>query len=55
MKIARGYQSDVTTSTGEVFTIGGSWSSGLGDKNGEVWSSRRRLANAAGRAGGQRS
>ena len=26
MKIARGYQSNVTTSTGEVFTIGGSWS-----------------------------
>jgi galactose oxidase len=39
MKIARGYQSNVTTSTGEVFTIGGSWSGGLGNKNGEVWSS----------------
>ncbi|KUM41111.1 discoidin domain-containing protein [Arthrobacter sp. EPSL27] len=38
MKIARGYQSNVTTSTGEVFTIGGSWSGGIGGKNGEVWS-----------------
>jgi galactose oxidase len=39
MKIARGYQSNVTTSTGEVFTIGGSWSGGTGNKNGEIWSS----------------
>ena len=38
MKIPRGYQSNVTTSTGEVFTIGGSWSGGTGGKNGEVWS-----------------
>ena len=38
MKIARGYQSNVTTSTGEVFTIGGSWSGGVGNKHGEVWS-----------------
>ena len=38
MKIARGYQSNVTTSTGEVFTIGGSWSGGIGNKHGEVWS-----------------
>ncbi|CAH0304635.1 Sialidase [Arthrobacter sp. Bi26] len=38
MKIARGYQSNVTTSTGEVFTIGGSFSGGIGNKNGEVWS-----------------
>ncbi|WP_427135834.1 galactose oxidase-like domain-containing protein [Pseudarthrobacter sp. S9] len=38
MKIARGYQSNVTTSTGEVFTLGGSWSGGIGNKNGEVWS-----------------
>ncbi|WP_314195377.1 galactose oxidase-like domain-containing protein [uncultured Arthrobacter sp.] len=38
MNIPRGYQSDVTTSTGEVFTIGGSWSGGLGNKNGELWS-----------------
>ncbi|MFM9429889.1 discoidin domain-containing protein [Arthrobacter sp. MP_2.3] len=38
MKIGRGYQSNVTTSTGEVFTIGGSWSGGTGGKTGEVWS-----------------
>ncbi|SDP52846.1 galactose oxidase [Arthrobacter sp. ok909] len=38
MNIGRGYQSNVTTSTGEVFTIGGSWSGGTGNKNGEVWS-----------------
>jgi galactose oxidase len=34
----RGYQSAVTTATGEVFTLGGSWSGGTGDKNGELWS-----------------
>ncbi|CAI3802409.1 discoidin domain-containing protein [Pseudarthrobacter sp. MM222] len=38
MKIPRGYQSNVTISTGEVFTLGGSWSGGVGNKNGEVWS-----------------
>ncbi|MGN7253085.1 galactose oxidase-like domain-containing protein [Arthrobacter sp. SAFR-014] len=38
MKIARGYHSSVTTSAGEVFTIGGSWSGGIGNKHGEVWS-----------------
>jgi galactose oxidase len=38
MIVARGYQSNVTTSTGEVFTLGGSWSGGIGGKHGEVWS-----------------
>ena len=38
MTIPRGYQSTVTTSNGEVFTIGGSWSGGIGYKHGEVWS-----------------
>lgn len=38
MQIARGYQSNVTTSTGEVFTLGGSWSGGVGNKHGEAWS-----------------
>ena len=39
MKIARGYQSNVTTSTGEVFTIGGSYSGRAGtSRHGEVWS-----------------
>ena len=33
MMIARGYQSNVTTSTGEVFTIGGSWSGGIGQQD----------------------
>jgi galactose oxidase len=49
MKIPRGYQSNVTLSTGEVFTIGGSWSGGRGGKIGEVWSSAagwRKLDNA---------
>jgi galactose oxidase len=39
MNIARAYQSNVTTSTGEVFSLGGSWAGGVGNKNGEVWSS----------------
>jgi galactose oxidase len=38
MKISRGYQSSVTLSDGRVFTIGGSWSGGIGGKAGEVWS-----------------
>ncbi|KAL8868405.1 MAG: hypothetical protein Q9174_005016 [Haloplaca sp. 1 TL-2023] len=38
MKIARGYQSSTTLSDGRIFTIGGSWSGGEGNKNGEVWS-----------------
>lgn len=38
MKIPRGYQSNVTISTGEVFTLGGSWSGGIGNKHGEIWS-----------------
>jgi galactose oxidase len=38
MNIPRGYQSNVTISTGEVFTLGGSWSGGVGNKDGEVWS-----------------
>lgn len=49
MKIPRAYQSNVTLSTGEVFSIGGSWSGGVGGKNGEIWSAStgwRALANA---------
>ncbi|WP_239132017.1 discoidin domain-containing protein [Paractinoplanes durhamensis] len=43
MTTARGYQSSATLSDGRVFTIGGSWSGGVGNydvgrKNGEVWS-----------------
>lgn len=49
MNIARGYQGAVTLSNGDVFTIGGSWSGGHGNKDAEVWSvangSWRRLVN----------
>lgn len=38
MNLARGYNGAVTLSNGDVFTIGGSWSGGIGNKNGEVWS-----------------
>ncbi|CAD6578199.1 MAG: hypothetical protein ASARMPREDX12_008672 [Alectoria sarmentosa] len=37
MKIARGYQSMVSLSNGNLFTIGGSWSGGEGGKNGEIY------------------
>jgi galactose oxidase len=37
MKIARGYQSQTTLSDGRVFVIGGSWSGGAGNKNGEIY------------------
>jgi len=37
MNIARGYNSTVTLSTGEAFTIGGSWSGDGSPKDGEVW------------------
>jgi galactose oxidase len=39
MTIARGYQSSATLSNGGVFTVGGSWSGGQGNKDGEVWTS----------------
>jgi len=37
MNIARGYQSSTIVSDGRMFTIGGSWSGGLGGKNGEIY------------------
>ncbi|KAF2107994.1 hypothetical protein BDV96DRAFT_588070 [Lophiotrema nucula] len=37
MKISRGYQSTATVSDGKVFNIGGSWSGGKGNKNGEIY------------------
>ncbi|KAF4963192.1 hypothetical protein FSARC_8770 [Fusarium sarcochroum] len=37
MQVARGYQSSATLSDGRVFTIGGSWSGGRHEKNGEVF------------------
>ncbi|OBS26304.1 hypothetical protein FPOA_00244 [Fusarium poae] len=42
MKVARGYQSSATTSTGKVFTIGGSWSGGEAFKNGEVYDPKKK-------------
>jgi galactose oxidase len=50
MKIPRAYQSNVTLSNGEVFTLGGSWTGGHGGKHGEVWSAAggwRRVDNAS--------
>ena len=38
MNIGRGYQSQVTMATGDVFTVGGSWSGDRGGKTGEVYS-----------------
>ena len=38
MRLQRGYQSSTTLSDGRIFVIGGSWSGGEGNKNGEVWS-----------------
>ncbi|KAL9098592.1 MAG: hypothetical protein Q9163_005780 [Psora crenata] len=38
MNIARGYQSQCTLSDGRTFVIGGSWSGGVGGKDGEVYS-----------------
>lgn len=37
MKTSRGYQAQTTLSDGRIFTIGGSWSGGVGNKNGEVY------------------
>ena len=37
MNIARGYQGNVTLSSGSVLTLGGSWSGGTGGKSGEIW------------------
>lgn len=37
MKIPRGYQTSATLSNGKVFTIGGSFSGGIGGKTGEVY------------------
>jgi len=39
MVVPRGYHGATTMADGRVFTVGGSWSGGVGGKNGEVWSS----------------
>ena len=38
LNVARGYQGQTTLSTGEAFTVGGSWSGGSGGKTAEVYS-----------------
>jgi YVTN family beta-propeller protein len=48
MVITRGYQGTVPLHDGSVFTLGGSWSGGVGNKHGEVWTESagwRRLPN----------
>lgn len=51
MTVGRGYQGQTTLSTGEVFTVGGSWSGGRKGKAGELYSPRtnrwRPLPNVA--------
>ncbi len=37
MNIPRGYHSNVLTADGGVLVLGGSWSGGVGNKNGEIW------------------
>ena len=37
MNIARGYEGNTVLQDGSVLTLGGSWSGGQGNKNGEVW------------------
>ena len=39
MIISRGYNGNTLLSTGDVLTLGGSWSGGQGNKHAEVWSS----------------
>ena len=38
LNIPRGYHASTVLPSGEVFTLGGSWSGGQGNKHGEVWS-----------------
>ena len=37
MNIPRGYEGTTPLADGSVFTLGGSWAGGVGDKHGEVW------------------
>lgn len=37
MNVPRGYEADTVLDTGDVFTLGGSWSGDLGHRMGEVW------------------
>lgn len=36
----RGYHAHTLLANGDVFTLGGSWSGGGGDKDGEIWSAQ---------------
>ena len=50
MNIARGYEANCVLEDGSVFTLGGSWSGGVGNKHGEVWTEAagwRRLTGVA--------
>ena len=38
LNIGRGYHAQTVLPSGDVFTIGGSWSGGQGNKTGEIWS-----------------
>ena len=44
MNIPRGYNANTILPDGSVFTLGGSWSGGVGNKHGEVWTESHRLA-----------
>jgi galactose oxidase len=37
LQVPRGYQSTVTLSNSKVFTVGGSWNGGTGNKTAELW------------------
>lgn len=53
MAVPRGYQANTVLDNGDVFTLGGSWSGGLGHRIGEVWSTAggwRTLKNVDGDA-----
>ena len=40
LNIARGYHANALLSGGHSFTIGGSWSGGVGNKHAEIWSEK---------------
>ena len=48
MHIPRGYEGDVILSSGNVLTLGGSWTGGDGGKTGEIWNSSTGWTEATG-------
>lgn len=48
LRIPRGYQASTTCSDGRIFTIGGSWSGGVGGKNGEIYDPKSNSWNVLG-------